>query len=208
MFTGIITAKGHIANKLTNELGDKSTELTIVTTEGFLAETKLGDSIAVNGVCLTVVGFDQTSFTVEVSEETISRTNLCKLDEDDLVNLEHSLRFGDSVDGHMVQGHVDTTVLVEDVITLKDNKKVVSRLTEQNKNYMKYIAEKGSVTLNGVSLTVNSISHNNFAVNIIPHTLQHTNLNNIQIGDELNLEVDMFARYCVNFLEQKLVTSN
>lgn len=205
MFTGIITAQGNVLEA--PKFGQVG-RVTIKTTNDFLVKTKLGDSIAVNGVCLTVIDFctdkNKCFFTVDISEETVNKTNFDNLVKDQLVNLEHSLCVGDSLDGHLVQGHVDTVVMVADILELDNNRKIILELNSfSDKNYMKYIAEKGSVTINGVSLTVNNIHANKFEVNLIPHTLKMTNLSSVKINDKLNLEIDMFARYCVNFLEQK-----
>lgn len=207
MFTGIITHLGKIKN--TPEYGLPG-QVSISVPEGFLDDTKIGDSIAVNGVCLTVIEFNQDAnnsyFTVDISPETIDKTSFKQLQLNQLVNLEHSLKLGDSLDGHIVQGHVDCTIEVKDIINLENNKKIIFSLNNtENIKYLKYIAAKGSVSIDGVSLTVNEVVNNthegSFTVNIIPHTLEKTNLDILQIGESVNLEIDMFARYCVNFLE-------
>jgi riboflavin synthase len=199
MFTGIISGKAVVRSMPTTQVGRFILE--IIEPEYFLAKIKLGDSISVNGICLTVVEFNQTSFAVDVSPETIARTNFKTLQLNQEVNLEHALKLGDSLDGHLVQGHVDGVVIVTDIINVQNNQKLILML--DNTRFIKYIAEKGSVTLNGVSLTVNEVLPNGFTVNIIPHTLEQTNLMHVKIGDILNLEIDLLARYCVNFLEIK-----
>lgn len=204
MFTGIITAKGEVSSLPFDNTSGRF-EIKILTPKntqesGFLEHTRFGDSIAVNGVCLTVVEFTETSFFVEVSQETINRTNFDKLTVGQIVNLEHAIKFGDSIDGHMVQGHIDTTCFVDEVLPVGHNTKLILKLIETK--YSKYIAEKGSIALNGISLTVNEVFEDGFAVNIIPYTFSATNLSSVKIGECLNLEVDMFARYCVNYLQK------
>lgn len=209
MFTGIISALGVVQNiqdYSSSSFKSKSVSMTLNTPLGFLDQTKLGDSIAINGVCVTVVKFDDSSFVADLSEETLSRTNLSLVKTQDIINLEHALSFGDSIDGHLVQGHVDGLVVLDSIGTGVENqnyKNIVFQL--QNPNLIKYIAEKGSVCLNGISLTVNDVclESSKFKVTIIPHTLENTNLKYLNVGDKLNIEIDMFARYCVNFLENR-----
>lgn len=202
MFTGIISSKAKIKQApLFGEAG----KLEIGVEARFLKDSKQGDSIAVDGVCLTIINLDNDSFTVEISPETVDKTNFNKIAIGRIVNLEHAVKLGDSLDGHLVQGHVDTVVKVVNINKIADNKKIVLELP--NIKYIKYIAEKGSITLNGVSLTVNQVCNTKFAVNIIPYTLSATNLDSLKIGDNVNLEIDMFARYCVNYLEKSKIAA-
>lgn len=220
MFTGIITALGTIS-----QIDDNSNKYIINILDkypDFLAninnKTKTGDSIAVNGVCLTIVEFDHNYFIVDILDETLAKTNLKDISNNkninniiNIVNLEHALRLGDSLDGHMVSGHVDTVISVENIITNNNdtndtNDTIITFKVDQS--FFKYIAYKGSVSINGVSLTVSSIkktiSKNLFTVNLIPHTLDNTNLQYLQIGSKVNLEVDTLARYSINYLENYL----
>jgi riboflavin synthase len=198
MFSGIISQLGNL-----NLVADFRYQ--ILPLDNFLEKTKLGDSIAVDGVCLTVVELDlqQNYFIVDVSAETLSKAIFSKL-----VNLEHALKMGDSLDGHLVQGHVDTVIAVENITEINANKIIKFKLDPSNKNYIKYIAPKGAVCINGVSLTVNEVVSNTdsseFTVNLIPYTLKNTNLQYLTIGSKVNLEIDMFARYSINFVENFL----
>jgi len=208
MFTGIISHQGIISSTLETGQGIvKPGKVVIAVSNGFLDNIKLGDSIAVDGVCLTVIEFENSNnidnknyFIVEISKETIDKSGFKNLELNQVVNLERSLKFGDSIDGHLVQGHVDAVIKVFDIINI-DAHKVITFIVE-DLEYLKYIAIKGSVTINGVSLTVNSVDNNKFTVNLIPHSLEKTNLNGLAIGDMVNLEIDMFARYSVNYLER------
>lgn len=200
MFTGIIAAQGIIKSAPAEGLAGKVVIGLVESCSGFLAKTKLGDSIAVNGVCLTVIDFDSDQFTVEISPETVKCTSFDALLMGQLVNLEHSIKYGSSIDGHLVQGHVDTICTVREIKEASGNWQII--LSVADLGMMKFIAKKGSVTLNGVSLTVNNVNNHLFMVNIIPHTLAVTNLSLLKAGDKLNLEVDMFARYCVNYLDR------
>lgn len=199
MFTGIISGQAVITAMPAEKFG--RFELEVSWPQGFLEQVKIGDSIAINGACLTVVAFSGNNFSVDVSPETMNRTNFSALELNQVLNLECALKLGDSLDGHLVQGHIDGVVIVADIISIQDNQKIICHFKESK--FIKYIAEKGSVTLNGVSLTVNDVNSKGFSVNIIPHTLKQTNLGNIKLGDELNLEIDLLSRYCINFLEHK-----
>ncbi|SEL57676.1 riboflavin synthase [Nitrosovibrio tenuis] len=188
MFTGIVEAIGEIKHVMPLE---KGISLRVASGTLDLSDINTGDSIAVNGVCLTVTALANEEFSVDVSRETINCTE--GLDKQGgRVNLEKALRLSDRLDGHLVSGHVDgvgETVKFEQVgeswlLTIK----VPDPL-------LKYIARKGSITVNGVSLTVNRIDKNEFEVNLIPHTLAVTTLADLKAGAKVNLEVDMLARY-------------
>ncbi len=202
MFTGIICRKAAIVQ--VPPYGESGKVIIAIDAE-FLKDAKLGDSVAVDGVCLTMVKIENSSFTVEISPETVEITNFNKISVGKKVNLERPVKLGDSLDGHLVQGHVDTVVKVVNINIIASNKKIILELVDNK--YIKYIAEKGSVTLNGVSLTVNQVCNNNFSVNIIPYTLSATNLDDLKIGDDVNLEIDMFSRYCINYLEKSQLTA-
>ena len=165
------------------------------------SETELGDSIAINGVCLTVVARDKGLLSFDVAEETLRRTTLGSLSEGSSVNIERSLAVGDRISGHFVFGHVDTTA----ELVAKESEGVNTILTwKLPKEYMRFEATKGSISISGVSLTVGEVTQDTFRVYVIPHTFEKTNLDSIAIGDSVNIEVDMLARYVVNALEGRL----
>ncbi len=188
MFSGIIADVGHIANSSDRDGGLR---LTINTHTLCLDDVQLGDSIAVNGVCLTVVALDGNAFTVDVSRETLN----CTVGLDAInatVNLEKALRLSDRLGGHLVSGHVDG---VGEVVAFDDLGESWKLLIRAPQTLAKFIAIKGSITVNGVSLTINQVQGNEFALNLIPHTLAMTNLKNLTAGSRVNLEVDLIARY-------------
>ena len=189
MFTGIIQGVGTVA-RIDARGGDARLE--IVAGDLSLADVAIGDSIAVNGVCLTAVARGNDSFAADVSTETLARTSLGRLRAGSRVNLEKALALGDRLGGHLVSGHVDG------LATLRARegagRSVQFRLAAPS-TLAKYIAAKGSVCLDGVSLTVNTVAGVEFDVNIVPHTLAVTTLGEWQVGGEVNLEVDLIARY-------------
>lgn len=188
MFSGIIADVGHIANAADRDGGLR---LTINTHTLGLDDVQLGDSIAVNGVCLTAVALDGNAFTVDVSRETLN----CTVGLDAInapVNLEKALRLSDRLGGHLVSGHVDG---VGEVVAFDDLGESWKLLIRAPQALAKFIAIKGSITINGVSLTINQVQGNEFALNLIPHTLAMTNLKNLTAGSRVNLEVDLIARY-------------
>lgn len=189
MFTGIVQAVGTIA-RLDRRGGDARVEIAAGALP--LADVTLGDSIAVNGVCLTVVARTDTTFAADVSGETLARTALGRLRDGARVNLEKALAVGDRLGGHLVSGHVDGLATLR--VREADARSVRFRLAAPAA-LAKYIATKGSVCLDGVSLTVNAVVAAEFDVNVVPHTLTVTTLNDWQVGDEINLEVDIIARY-------------
>ena len=187
MFTGIITAIGQI-----EELKDTGDRWLKITTPWACDKIDLGASIACSGVCLTVVERADNWFAVEVSAESLSRTTIGGWQKGSQINLERALRLGDELGGHIVSGHVDGMASIEAITPIGDSHKLDIRVPE---DVSKFIAEKGSVTLDGVSLTVNEVEGSCFAVNIIDHTWTHTTLGHATIGQQLNLEIDMLARY-------------
>ena len=197
MFTGIITHTGKIT--VAPDF-NQSGKVAISVPADFAQDIKLGDSIAVDGVCLTVVEYANDYFIIEISPETVTKTTFNRLNPGDEVNLEKALKFGDSIDGHLVSGHIDTVATVTNIEEIENNKKFVFSIQQ---SYLKFIAFKGSVCINGVSLTVNHVDMQQscFTVNVIPYSLAKTNLNDLQIGARVNIEVDMLARYSINFLE-------
>lgn len=192
MFTGIIEEIGII-----KEFSKGNDALVTVACEKVLEDVKLGDSIAINGVCQTVIKFDKTSFTVQVSSETLSVTNFASLKTGDKVNLERALTLSSRLGGHLVSGHVDGLAKLKNIQKLSE---FYNLKFEVDKNISKYIVKKGSVTLNGISLTVANIVQNEFEIAIIPHTFENTNLKILKTGDFVNIEVDILAKYVEKFL--------
>ncbi len=189
MFTGIILAVGKIT-AMTPRGGD--VRLSIHTGKLPLADTNLGDSIAVNGVCLTAVELGHDYFIADVSNETLSRTSLATAQIGSPVNLELALTPTTRLGGHIVSGHVDG---VGTIIDKKNDGRSIRFTIQAPDNLAKYIAEKGSICINGISLTVNEVNGASFDINIVPHTLKETTLNDATIGTKVNLEVDVLARY-------------
>ena len=192
MFTGIIQAIGKVREP--EKLGN-GVRLTIVTPEDFyLEEVRVGDSIAVNGACMTVVNIEGNSFQIDVSAESLSKT--CGLDTFGEVNLEKAMRLGDRVDGHLVSGHVDGVGQVESMTKIAESYKLVIRAPLKLSPYLAY---KGSVAVNGVSLTVNEVEDTAMgaliSINLIPHTVEVTTLKHLKAQDWVNLEIDTIARY-------------
>jgi riboflavin synthase len=192
MFTGIVMAVGRIAEVSRTEGGVR---LRILSGGLSLEDVALGDSIAVSGVCLTVISRSENAFEVDVSRETLACTSGLELGGE--VNLEKALRLSDRLGGHLVSGHVDGRGVVERFEPAGDNRLLAIRLPRE---LARYVARKGSVTVDGVSLTVNDVQDECFAVNLIPHTLAHTNLNRLHPGASVNIEIDLFARYAERLL--------
>jgi riboflavin synthase len=189
MFTGIVQDVGRIQQR---EMRDGDMRLTIAVDRLDLARAAVGDSICVQGVCLTVTARTDRSFTADVSRETLALTTLGELDHLAAVNLEPALRAGDALGGHLVSGHVDG---VATVIAAAAEARSCRLTVQAPAALARYIARKGSVALDGVSLTVNDVEANRFGVNLIPHTLAVTTLGRLTNGARLNLEIDQIARY-------------
>ncbi len=188
MFTGLIEETGIVKSVGWNH---KSAVIRIMARR-VVEGLKTGDSISVNGACLTVVSFDGNSFAVEAMGETMNRTNLGDLKPDNAVNLERALRLGDRLGGHIVSGHIDGTGVIlsfhkEDIATMVTLK--------ADKDLLRYIIEKGSVAIDGISLTVVKVDDNSFSVGIIPHTSQETTLLKKRIDEKVNIECDMIGKY-------------
>jgi riboflavin synthase len=195
MFTGIILAIGKVSS-IQPKGGD--CRLSIETGKLSLIDCALGDSIAVNGVCLTAVELGERYFSADVSNETLSRTSLKSAKPGAPVNLELALTPSTRLGGHIVSGHVDGIGKVLE--KMPDGRSIRFKFKAPD-NLAKYIAEKGSICIDGISLTVNSVDGATFSVNIVPHTLQETTLGQIEIGDEVNLEVDLLARYMERLMQ-------
>lgn len=202
MFTGIILAVGKIS-AIERKAGD--CRLTIDTGKLAMDDASLGDSIAVNGVCLTAVALGKHYFCADVSNETLSRTTLAHAVIGTAVNLELALTPSTRMGGHIVSGHVDG---VGTVVEKRPDGRSFQFTVKAPDNLAKYIAEKGSICINGISLTVNAVNGAVFNVNIVPHTLQETTLGMTMPGTQVNLEVDLLARYMERLLLGEKAASN
>ena len=198
MFTGIVQEIGII---LEREETDSGISLTIATSESFLEKLTIGASIAVNGVCLTVVEFFGDSVRFDVIPETLRVTNLNKVTKDSRVNLERSLKFGDEVGGHVLSGHISCTASSR--LVKSDDE--VELILSCPKEWMNYIFHKGYVAVNGASLTVAKKESDNFSVFLIPETLKATNLHEVLVEDLLNIEVDQTTYAAVKATEARLL---
>lgn len=198
MFTGIITDIGSVLS--INESGNKFKISTLFNHH----EIDVGASICCSGICLTVTEkgphINGSYFNVDVSDETLSRTTAKNWKNNSLINLERSLKFGDEMGGHLVSGHVDC---LSKIISIKKIKNGNIFTIEYPEIYKKFIASKGSVCLDGISLTVNDVFDNKFTVNIISHTENNTTWKDIKEGDSINTEIDIFARYISRQIEEK-----
>lgn len=197
MFTGIIECQGRIA---TIKQDDSQTSMTVESDAFIFDSVSIGDSISVNGVCLTVSELSTQDFSAVVSKETLDCTTIGLWTAGTIVNLEHSVTPTTFLGGHIVTGHIDGVA----VVTNRYNEGSSICLTFSVPDHLSYyIATKGSVSLNGVSLTVNDVTHQTFTVNIIPHTQEVTNFNTLMVGDVVNLEVDVVSRYCERLLQRQ-----
>ncbi|KJS23209.1 MAG: riboflavin synthase subunit alpha [Clostridiaceae bacterium BRH_c20a] len=198
MFTGLVEELG-IIKAVYN--GPDSSRIKIA--GGIIGEDiKLGDSVAVNGVCLTVVDFNKDDFQAQVMAETLKKTNLLELKIGDKVNLERALRMNDRLGGHLVSGHVDGVGRI--VEKRRHDIAIVIRI-EAPETILHYLINKGSVAIDGISLTVVDVDSKDFTVSIIPHTMSLTTLGIKNVGEIVNLEVDMLARYVESFINKKIV---
>jgi len=189
MFTGLVEDVGTISNlRRTSD----SVVLTIRTNALPTSELTLGESVAINGVCLTVTEFDATSFQVLAGAETLKRTTTGDLRVQGKVNLERAMRLGDRLGGHMVAGHVDA---VAKISSRRDMGANVEFGFRAGRDIMRYVVEKGSIAVDGISLTVNKADDASFAVALIPHTVEHTTLADKHVGSGVNIEVDIIGKY-------------
>lgn len=200
MFTGIITDIGKVSS-----IEKKGDTTFIIETSYDMDDVALGASIACSGVCLTVTGKGNHDtglgwFSVDASEETLSLTTSRDWQAGTALNLERALRMGDELGGHMVLGHVDG---MAEVVGLENEGDSLRFTFEAPKEVERFIAPKGSIVLNGVSLTINEVDGTRFGVNIIPHTTEHTTFGAVKIGDKINLEIDALARYVARLMDKK-----
>lgn len=193
MFTGIIEEIGEISSITKSTITIKSKTV--------LEDAKLGDSIAVNGVCLTIVNLKKDEFTANVSEETFKITNFSELKSGDFVNLERALSLSSRLGGHLVTGHIDT---VGEIVSIIDKNEFYDLSVKFDKNFENYVVKKGSITINGISLTIADINNNTVSVAIIPHTFNNTILKTLKSKDSVNIEFDILAKY----VEKNLSTKN
>jgi riboflavin synthase len=194
MFTGIVKTKGTIA---AIEKCDGDLRMRVTAADLPWSDYEPGDSISVNGVCLTAVELFKNGFETDVSVETLDVTTLRYLGQGDTVNLEPALRVGDALGGHLVSGHVDGIGVV---ISRADDARSIRMAFEIPAELARYIAKKGSVCVDGVSLTINEVSGNTFNLNIVPHTAEVTTMGEYAIGTAVNIEVDLLARYIERML--------
>jgi riboflavin synthase len=187
MFTGIIEDLGTI-DKIEKDGGN----LHFTVSTSITNELKIDQSVAHNGVCLTVVNIDGNRYTVTAIQETLNKTNLGLLKENDFVNIERAMKLGDRLDGHIVQGHVDQTAVCVDILEHDGSWEYTF---EYDKNLSNVTIEKGSITVNGVSLTVVNSKLNRFSVAIIPYTYNHTTFQSLKLRDTVNLEFDVIGKY-------------
>ncbi len=196
MFTGIIQAQGSVHEI---ESSDDGIHLKINSHDLDLSYSKVGDSIAVDGVCLTATQISKNCFTANVSNETIACTTFSGLSQGQSVNLERSMRLNQGIDGHLVSGHVDGVGVIHAIDQDGDSTRIS---VEAKEDVVKYIAKKGSICINGVSLTVNNVEKNIFDVNIVPHTFSVTTLGDLKHKSKVNLEIDLIARYVERLFKQ------
>ena len=202
MFTGLIEETGSILNI---RPGSKSTSVSIKASK-VLEDANVGDSIAVNGICLTVTSKSADNFTADVMPETIKRTNLHRLTKGSKVNLERALKLGDRLGGHMVSGHIDST---GEIIKITPDENAVLIEIGLSSSLIPYIIEKGSVSIDGISLTVASVTKSSFTVSVIPHTKKMTTLEKAMSGQMVNIECDMIGKYIHSFVANShLISTN
>ncbi|GBC88873.1 Riboflavin synthase [bacterium HR13] len=194
MFTGLVEDVGKVKNI---KISSKGGTLEVITS---LKEIKVGDSVAVNGVCLTVTKVEDSIISFDLSPETLRRSNLSKASVGDLINLERAIKVGDRLGGHILLGHVDFTSRIESFRSVGDHYELKIYIPDE---WILYFVEKGSVGIDGISLTVNTVEGNLISLNIIPHTYQNTNLKGRKEGDHVNIEVDILGKYVINYLSKR-----
>ena len=204
MFSGIISALGVVKNITHSDIYSVDIEVKKINIEDFEKTDnliKIGCSIACSGVCLTLTEKMDNILTFDVSKETINKTNISNWKIGNVVNLERALRVGDEIGGHFVTGHVDTVLELKKIIE-EDGSKIL--YINLNNQISPYIASKGSITIEGISLTVNEVKNDYFNVNIIPFTWDNTNLSNVKVNDFVNIEIDLLSRYLINYQKKKV----
>ncbi|MGB3197938.1 MAG: riboflavin synthase [Saprospiraceae bacterium] len=200
MFTGIIESQGIIAN-----IRKENENIRLTIHCKFIKELKIDQSVALNGVCLTVVDIANDTYDCVVIPETISKTNLSNLRLHDTVNLERAMLLGGRFDGHFVQGHVDCITTLLQINNSNNQRDFIFEIPTE---YKLHFIPRGSITINGVSLTIANVFTNKFQVSIIPYTFENTTFNQLKIGSSVNLEFDLLGKYILNFLELKEKSNN
>ena len=193
MFNGIIYKTGFVKTILK----EKKSKLIGIKSRLKFRNSDIGSSICCNGVCLTLTKISKDLFFFYLSDETIKRSNFKYVKIGQKINLEKSLKYGQKISGHFAQGHVDTTAKVKSINFV--DKSWLIKLEIQNKNYNKFLEEKASILINGVSLTISKVSNYHFYLNIIPHTLKLTNLKDLKMNDLVNVELDIFGKYMYKY---------
>ncbi|MDB3868750.1 riboflavin synthase [Candidatus Marinimicrobia bacterium] len=188
MFTGIVEELGKISEVIKTDTGKQF----IINAKVIMDDLKVGDSVSVNGVCLTVVQYDKDSFNLDLVKETLKKSNLDNLRKEDFVNLERAIKLSTRLGGHILQGHVETVGVIMDKISSGDGAKLSVGIDPA---FMRYCIPKGSIALDGVSLTIASMSENIIKIALIPHTLEWTTLGLKDVGDSLNIETDIIGKY-------------
>ncbi len=200
MFTGIIESQGIIAN-----IRKENENIRLTIHCKFIKELKIDQSVALNGVCLTVVDIANDTYDCVVIPETISKTNLSNLRLHDTVNLERAMLLGGRFDGHFVQGHVDCITTLLQINNSNNQRDFIFEIPTE---YKLHFIPRGSITINGVSLTIANVFTNKFQVSIIPYTFENTTFNQLKLGSSVNLEFDLLGKYILNFLELKEKSNN
>lgn len=193
MFNGIIFNTG----KVKSIKRSKNNALISIETGLKFTTKDLGSSVSCNGVCLTVTKIKNKIINFYISKETLKRSNFKFIKKNEIINLEKSLTFGQKISGHFSQGHVDTVANIKKIIFL--DKTWLIRLKINDKKFNKFLVDKGSISINGVSLTISKVFNNFFEINVIPHTLKLTNLKNLKINDAVNVELDIFSKYIYKY---------
>ena len=192
MFTGIIECVGQIIN-----VTQKDNNKILTISHPMKDQLYIDQSISHNGVCLTVISISNNIYQVEAIEETLRKTNLSELKSDNYINIERSLVATTRMDGHIVSGHIDCFA---EILEIKDQKGSWEYRIKLPKEFIPNVVTKGSICINGISLTVSSLDENSFCVSIIPYTFNHTNLKYLKAGDKVNLEFDVIGKYVINYL--------
>ncbi|MGA8263481.1 MAG: riboflavin synthase [Ignavibacteriaceae bacterium] len=200
MFTGLVEEKGFIKEKIKTGDGIRF----VLSAKRIMDDLKIGDSVAVNGVCLTVVQREGDTFAVDTIEETLKKTNLGSTSLNEPINLERPLKADARLGGHFVLGHVDTTGKVKQVKELSNSHFITITFPE---GYQKYLIPVGSIAIDGVSMTVAELGNNEFSVGVIPHTCEETIFADKKVGDTVNLEFDVLGKYIIQLTEQGEVSS-
>ena len=195
MFSGLVSGGSHISELKINQ---HTIKMTVTTSASFLKDIQTGDSIAINGCCLTVEAFTPTTFTVTMMPQTFKKTSFKNAQVGDAVNVERAILASGRFEGHIVTGHIDDTI---SLVSRQANENALELILAIPKHLTNQIVSQGSVALNGVSLTVMWAKDNQFAVGLIPHTQAETNLASLQVGDEVNLETDILAKYVASNLK-------